>query len=569
MFILIKRLFAVAKKAILVGAVFSFILIFFSYFINQNRPRIDEKKFLQMQQKQLYSVLTDKKYNSTKISKIAMLGYRSMTCIFIGELCTDTPPKDNSYFQSSLLGRTVSFIALPYQYPPASGTYWAMNVLQNAGMVPTSYAAEGIGFASIKPLMNLWKIFRDVSYLLVVLILVSVGFMIMFRAKVNPQTVISIENALPKIVVALLLITFSFAIAGFLIDAMYLLIGLIVSILSNNNTYYDAAKYQNTFLQANFGTLWEFIIPYQMQGFDGFFPRFVYVGDALASLLPNEINSWAHGLSIGAFLFLLFPTLGNIFSNTLAIPKALNNFNIFGNGIGQLTEPIFAIALNTLLLYVLIALSFHALGFILGIVVFLAIFGMLVNIFFMLLRAYIQITVTIILAPIILLFEALPGKSVFTFWIKGLVAELLTFPIVIMLILVGKVMLTTMSYPGDFWNPPFLFQLNTGAFGVIFGMGLILITPDIVKFVKDGIGAKPLPFNIGIGTFLGGAGSVVGGGMGVLQQFSTISMGLNGISGITDRFKSVVEAKKDTKTAIDATSPVAPLASGTVPGQEK
>jgi hypothetical protein len=48
----------------------------------------------------------------------------------------------------------------------------------------------------------------------------------MFRVKLSPQVVISVQSALPKLIIALILVTFSFAIAGFMIDIMYVIMGI-------------------------------------------------------------------------------------------------------------------------------------------------------------------------------------------------------------------------------------------------------------------------------------------------------------------------------------------------------
>lgn len=45
--------------------------------------------------------------------------------------------------------------------------------------------------------------------------------MIMFRRKIDPQTVISIQSAIPKIIISLILITFSFAICGLMVDIIF------------------------------------------------------------------------------------------------------------------------------------------------------------------------------------------------------------------------------------------------------------------------------------------------------------------------------------------------------------
>lgn len=554
-----KGLFASIKKAFIVFMVFYVILAAFSYSFSRNKPNINVDKFISEAQKPLYESIKKPEFETNQVAKVSLVFHRALICSFIGELCTDTPPTTDQFFKSSIIGKVTTLISLPYINPPASGTYWATDSLQKAGLLPSAYAAEGIGFASIKPLMNIWKIFRDIAYLVIVLILVAIGFMIMFRMKVNPQTVISVENALPKIVVTLLLITFSFPIAGFLVDIMYVLIVLAISILSSNNTFYDVAQTQNYFLQSDFKTLWEAIIPLPSSAqFLYGMPRFAYIGDSMMALLPTEINTWSR---------ILLTLIGAIYGTKAisgiveagGIKTFLSNISIAGFGIGKITEPIFGVALILLIVYLVLMILIHGFGLILGFVISLAITGMLFNIFFMLLKSYIQITVSIVFSPIIILFEALPGKSTFSFWLKGLIGELLTFPVIITLLLVEKIMFLTMTYPGDFWNPPFLFQLNPGAFSVIFGMGLILITPDIVKLVKEGVGAKPLPFNIGLGTFFSGGGAVVGGGMGILQQFSTINLGTQAISQLTGRFmpgKPPVSGK-DLENVPGAAQPIA------------
>lgn len=535
--------FQIGRKVLLVCAVFYVILTVFIYFIGKNKPRIDDKAIIAAQQKVMYEEMEKKKLNTTPTGKIALGIYRFSYCTLIGELCSDKPTADDTHFKTSIVGRVSSLIAIPYQYPPASGTYWVRNTLQKAGFIPQSMAAEGLGFASIKPLMNLWVIFRDVAYLLIVLILVSIGFMIMFRMKMNPQTVISVENALPKIVVALLLITFSFAIAGFLIDFMYLLVLLVINLLSSGDKYYSTVKVQNEFLSGGPGVLWDYILPYktpvsfsvgpistQLDSVP--FAREIYLGDALASLIPLQVNFLIRGIAA-----IILPILGTIqlshVSTNAGATKWLDNFVLVGNGAGTLPQLLIGLPLTVLIYVSLIGVVMNGFGFFIGIIVTLTVTAMFFNIFFILLRSYIQIIVMIVFSPIILLFEALPGKSTFSYWVKGLIGELMTFPLVITMLLVGKVMISTLSYPGDYWKAPFLGGLNTEGFGVIFGAGIIFITPDIIKFVKEALGIKPLPFSIGLGTFMGGAGTVAGGGMGILQQFSSLSLGIDGMKKLT------------------------------------
>lgn len=540
---LIGRLFQTGRKALLVCMVFFIIVTIFMHFIGKNRPHIDDKAIIASQQKIMYDEMEKKKLNTTPTGKVALAIYRFSYCTLIGELCTDKPTASDTHFKTSLIGRVSSLMTIPYQYPPASGTFWVRNTLQKAGFIPQSMAAEGLGFASIKPLMNLWVIFRDVAYLLIVLILVSIGFMIMFRMKMNPQTVISVENALPKIVVALLLITFSFAIAGFLIDFMYLLVLLVINLLSSGDKYYSTVKVQNEFLSGGPGVLWDYILPYkspvsfnvgpistQLDTFP--FAREIYLGDALASIIPLHINFLIRGISVLIFPILMTVQLSHVSTNA-GLTKWLDNFVLVGNGAGTLPQLLIGLPLTVLIYIAVLGVIANGFGFFLGMIVTLTVTAMFFNIFFILLRSYIQIIVMIVFSPIILMFEALPGKSTFSYWVKGMFGELMTFPLVITMLLVGKVMIATLSYPGDYWKAPFLGGLNTEGFGVIFGAGIIFITPDIIKFVKEALGIKPLPFSIGLGTFMGGAGTVTGGGMGILQQFSTLSMGITGIKTLT------------------------------------
>jgi hypothetical protein len=59
-----------------------------------------------------------------------------------------------------------------------------------------------------------------------VLVFIIIGFMIMFRARISPQAVATVQDSIPRIVVALVLVTFSYAIAGFMIDLMFVFLNV-------------------------------------------------------------------------------------------------------------------------------------------------------------------------------------------------------------------------------------------------------------------------------------------------------------------------------------------------------
>jgi hypothetical protein len=82
---------------------------------------------------------------------------------------------------------------------------------------------------------SLWSKTRDLAYLGFVVIMIGIGFMIMFRSKIGGQALVTVGNSIPRIVIALVLVTFSFAIIGLIIDVSGTLMGFIGSIFGMEN----------------------------------------------------------------------------------------------------------------------------------------------------------------------------------------------------------------------------------------------------------------------------------------------------------------------------------------------
>ena len=109
---------------------------------------------------------------------------------------------------------------------PASTRLWIADTGQALGFIPRQANAQGIGFSGLLPILNLWKTFRNLAYVLLALVLIFMGFMIMFRTKIDPHTVASIQMVLPRIIISLILITFSYAIVSLFIDLSYVILFL-------------------------------------------------------------------------------------------------------------------------------------------------------------------------------------------------------------------------------------------------------------------------------------------------------------------------------------------------------
>ena len=127
----------------------------------------------------------------------------------------------------------------------ASGVDYVAQKLDKLSPIPTAYAQTtgGYGFTkSLLPVQKLWVASRNGAYALITIAMVVLAFMIMFRAKLDPRTTLTIQAAIPKIVIALLFITFSYAIAGFLVDLGFLMQVLVAAVIvASGNISGDSA----------------------------------------------------------------------------------------------------------------------------------------------------------------------------------------------------------------------------------------------------------------------------------------------------------------------------------------
>jgi hypothetical protein len=128
--------------------------------------------------------------------------------------------KSVGWIPGGMIGQTTKLAANTF-YQPVSGIQYIAQLKDNFLGKPT-YAAQGIGFAGLAPLIPIWQVFRNMVYVLFSIVLVGIGLSIMLRIKISPQAVITIQSAIPKLITSLILVTFSYAIAGLLIPLFQL-----------------------------------------------------------------------------------------------------------------------------------------------------------------------------------------------------------------------------------------------------------------------------------------------------------------------------------------------------------
>src|SRR3989339_812345 len=119
--------------------------------------------------------------------------------------------------------------------PPASTKSYIDYISSNLSrhrIIPQANAqTPGFGFSGLSPFLPIWKAVRNLSYIVFTLAFVLYGFMMMFRVNISAKTAITIQLALPKLILTLLMITFSYAIVGLMIDLMYVTFFAVISLL--------------------------------------------------------------------------------------------------------------------------------------------------------------------------------------------------------------------------------------------------------------------------------------------------------------------------------------------------
>lgn len=469
---------------------------FFYYFLNQNEFVIrTDATYLSDIGKFIKEGANSQDENMRMQAGIYKIAY----CKFMGEFCTDNIADRSKYYNQSLMATITNTVSYPFANPPASAYLWAKEGLKSAGFIPQAHA-QGIGFYGLQPLAPIWKAFRNIAYMILVIGMVLVGFLIMFRYKIDPQTTISVESALPRFVYVLLTITFSFAIAGFLIDLMYILMGIsVASVIQVSTTsgynFSNSEEFQaigQSLYTAGPARLFNILVVNDK--------HILRIGPALLEILPQMIQTILKVILAGGFAY--FVT--GIVSEKLKIADIAKG-TPFVSGLIQVIIILFILFLGFTFGLSLIGLLISIIAWLSFVVLF---FRILVKIF----MTYTNILLWIIFSPLYLLQDIIPGKSAFTDWLKTVFAYLLTFPIIVLLLIIAAFLVQIdIDMPANsLWRPPFAVDRGIGGFATLIGMVLVANIPSIIDQVKEKMGIAKGP-KIGVGALFGGAaGGVLG-----------------------------------------------------------
>ncbi len=381
-------------------------------------------------------------------------------------------------YEGSAIGMLDRNILAMYQNPVANPDMFIADIGNNMGIISPAYAqqANGIGFSGLSPLLGIWKGFRNVAYAFLILIMVVIGFMIMLRHRLDPRTVITIQNALPGVVISLILVTFSYAIAGLLIDLMYLIIGIFYVVINGTggNGIADLKVVSQTSFPGVFSTMMDI-------GLES-------LGDVIG-ILWGAAKSTTGAIGGG--------TTGAVGIAALYFSE-LNPF-VIGGEILIAALPILIVMLGVL-------------------------FAML-RVWFMLLSAYIQVLISVLFAPLQIMLGAIPGNSGFGSWARGLAANLSVFAVTAILLELGVLISFMLNKATNLWTPPGVSGAAGGNLAGLIGLGIALVIPSIAGAVKESFQAKPIA-PVGASTFLSPIASLTGGiqqGIGLMGSLRLLS----------------------------------------------
>lgn len=331
---------------------------------------------------------------------------------------------------------------------PISGTAQTGQTLELLGLSPVEKVeAQGYGYASLEPLMTAWRIFRNLAYVFFTVIILIVGIMILFQQKFDGSLVLTVQQAIPKIILSLILVTFSYAIVGFLIDIMYLVMFL-------------------------FGGLFV-----GTEGLD------------VNGLMTNNIFGLGGSMLAGgvASVWQIFAKLswGNVAAGWGESEGILANVGGF---------------IKWLLVDVILGLIVGAVfSVLLMIIVIIIILVNIWKLFIILLKSYVLLILNTIFAPIMLMLGALPNNQGIKKWFNAIIGNLSAFVAVFVIVVVYYFIRSLANTAGasgatTLFVPPYLIDSgieNPG--GVVFailGLGILIILPTLVEKVRVKMGAE-------------------------------------------------------------------------------
>lgn len=407
------------------------------------------------------------------------------------------------YNPGGAFGTMNRFIAT-LQTPPASGIEYIAQVKDNFLGKPAY--AQGVGFQGLQFLLPLWRGFRNVIYVISTIIFVVIGIMIMLRVKISPQAVITVQSAIPKLISTLILVTFSYAIAGLVIDLANFIQALIVAILFSvkgvglTDNLFPTGGYGSGFpILSDMGN----VISSIFGSFSKWF-NFKHLSNPdlrdMQMLTYRAVPGWLSLMMLGGLLGSI--VLGFINGGAGAV---------FGGSAGTWPTDLFGRFAGG-------AIGGLVGGILVPIILCIIVSIWLIKLYFGLLKCYFTLIFKIVLGPLEIAMGAFPNaKMGFSSWIMDVGSNMAVFPVigiflVLLNLLVDATSVSSYGSSGGIWSQnvwaPSLISAGGispsilgGAIGLA-GLAMLSKLPSLVpEFIFK---IKPSPFGVAIGENLKG-----------------------------------------------------------------
>ncbi|MBI3485843.1 hypothetical protein HY025_02755 [Candidatus Daviesbacteria bacterium] len=369
------------------------------------------------------------------------------------------------------LGGVSNIMVAMYNHPPTSTQEYLADLGSNLGLVDKAYAqgVGGSGDSILQPILNMWKVFRNIAYLLFILVFMAVGIMIMLRRRLNPQTVISVQAALPGLIIGLILVTFSYFIAALIVDMSFVGMKVVAFI-------FEQSGLPNIIQEGH--VVFSTLSPSQLASNGNIFSLW-WTFIANKSLIQNIINPLTQYFDVTS-------TVTSFFDSNVTGGAGVNIFGIVINPaavVGGLTG------------YVTQAVGF-TIGILVAAIIIIALLIQMLRLLWALVSAYITILIFSIFGPLLIAVGSIPGRGgTITYWWKTLLGNVLIFPAVFFVFLFAGMFLANASTngAGQFTTTlPLFAGIQIPVLKAIIGYGIVLGAPAIPGMVKKALGVEDI-----------------------------------------------------------------------------
>jgi hypothetical protein len=350
------------------------------------------------------------------------------------ELISGNIPKDGRFFVSApggIIGATNNLIGQLYNQPISGVEYLAD--MKNEFLGIKTVNAQGVGFKGLQPVLPIWRAFRNVVYILSSILFIVIGIMIMLRVKISPQAVISLQSAIPQLVTALILVTFSYAIAGLIIDLSIFIMGAVLALLFQSQGKGLGDNLFLSTLQTNVPILKNVVNWYSFNNLAS--GNLITVISLL--IVPSVVTTL-----LGA---LISAIVGFLIASPLLIAGPVGAVG------AAATAALFGSAGAILVVLVLIVM------------IFIWLFQFLLGLF----KCYATLLFKIILAPLEIGIGAFPNSKIgFNTWFLDVVANIAVFPISLLFLVISNVIIMNIMWGGFTGALSGLLKLDPNSIGM-------------------------------------------------------------------------------------------------------